>query len=232
MKEQNIKTVVLIGMPGSGKSTCAKSLAKYWDAHCLDSDSIIEKTFNQSITEIFAKQGEPFFRALEQAFVIHLANTLTQSQIDSPKSFDQKSMSPLTSYLDRETEAIKKKKNASLILSTGGGLPVHFDNLNLLMSFARVIYLHTKPEILAKRLSEDYSRPLLKAHESKISEEPIKEKVNRLDRITSLLSERESLYRMAHCTIDTSFQSHDEVVNVIIQKLNEWKSNEDFQKTV
>lgn len=57
--------LVLIGMPGSGKSTVGKALAKDMGRPFVDCDGEIERRAGKSIPEIFAQEGEAAFRALE-----------------------------------------------------------------------------------------------------------------------------------------------------------------------
>ncbi len=63
------KTVVLVGMMGAGKTAVGRALAQRLDVPFLDSDAEIVKAANMSISEIFARDGEPFFR-LKEAQVI------------------------------------------------------------------------------------------------------------------------------------------------------------------
>jgi 3-dehydroquinate synthetase/shikimate kinase len=58
--------VVLVGLPGSGKSVIGKRLAHRHGATFLDLDERIESEAGRSIPEIFAEDGEPAFRALER----------------------------------------------------------------------------------------------------------------------------------------------------------------------
>ncbi len=57
--------VVLIGLPGSGKTTSGRRLANRLGVAFADSDVLIEERAGQSVAEIFASQGEPAFRTLE-----------------------------------------------------------------------------------------------------------------------------------------------------------------------
>ena len=64
--------VVLVGLPGSGKSVVGKRLAHRHGAAFIDLDDAIERAAGRSIPEIFAEQGEPAFRALEREAVAAL----------------------------------------------------------------------------------------------------------------------------------------------------------------
>jgi len=59
---------VLIGMPGSGKSTIGRRLAKALQVPLLDSDAKIVETTGRSIAELFV-DGEQEFRRIEEAVV-------------------------------------------------------------------------------------------------------------------------------------------------------------------
>jgi shikimate kinase len=57
---------VLIGLPGSGKSTIGRRLAKSLDVALLDTDAAVEETTGRTIADIFASDGEPEFRRIEE----------------------------------------------------------------------------------------------------------------------------------------------------------------------
>ena len=57
---------VLIGLPGSGKSTIGRRLAKALGLSLLDTDAAIEETTARTIADIFANDGEPEFRRIEE----------------------------------------------------------------------------------------------------------------------------------------------------------------------
>lgn len=58
-------SIVLIGPPGSGKSTVGRSLAKRLERKFIDTDSLIEERTQRKIAEIFVDDGEDAFRLLE-----------------------------------------------------------------------------------------------------------------------------------------------------------------------
>jgi shikimate kinase len=60
---------VLIGLPGSGKSTIGRRLAKALDVTLLDTDIAIEQRTGRRIADIFANDGEPEFRRIEEEVV-------------------------------------------------------------------------------------------------------------------------------------------------------------------
>jgi shikimate kinase len=69
------KTVALVGMMGAGKTAVGKALAARLEVPFLDSDAEIEVAANMSVAEIFARDGEPFFRAKESQVIQRLLET-------------------------------------------------------------------------------------------------------------------------------------------------------------
>lgn len=61
-----MKTIVLTGMMGSGKTTVGKLLAEALNLEFIDIDTCVEQQENMSISEIFSTKGEPYFRNLEK----------------------------------------------------------------------------------------------------------------------------------------------------------------------
>jgi shikimate kinase len=68
--------VFLCGMMGSGKSTIGRDLARYLNVSFCDLDSIIEKELGKTIPEIFALNGEEFFRKTERELLIKKSQTV------------------------------------------------------------------------------------------------------------------------------------------------------------
>ena len=65
--------LVLIGMPGCGKSTIGKALAKELGKEFIDSDEEIRRVSSKEIPQIFAEAGEAGFRKLESEVIAELA---------------------------------------------------------------------------------------------------------------------------------------------------------------
>jgi len=61
-----MKNIFLIGMPSSGKSTIGKRIADALHYHFLDTDRMIVREEGRSIADIFAQNGEDYFREAER----------------------------------------------------------------------------------------------------------------------------------------------------------------------
>ncbi|WPR76415.1 shikimate kinase [Algoriphagus sp. NG3] len=62
--EKDLK-IVLVGLPGSGKSTFGKQLAAMLQFPYFDLDTLIEKKYRMKIPDIFSEYGEGEFRTME-----------------------------------------------------------------------------------------------------------------------------------------------------------------------
>lgn len=62
---RSVRNVLLIGMPGCGKSTIGKALAEQLHRPLSDLDALIEQKAGRPIPEIFREEGEEVFRRLE-----------------------------------------------------------------------------------------------------------------------------------------------------------------------
>ena len=65
--------VVLVGLPGSGKSTVGLLLGRQLNRQFLDFDTEIARREGMTIAEIFAQRGEPTFRELERSLTREVA---------------------------------------------------------------------------------------------------------------------------------------------------------------
>ncbi len=66
------KTIVFVGMMGAGKTAVGRTLAAQLGVVFRDSDHEIEEAANRTIAEIFARDGEPFFRRKESQVIRRL----------------------------------------------------------------------------------------------------------------------------------------------------------------
>jgi shikimate kinase len=65
--------ISLVGLPGSGKSTVGRQLARRLGLPFTDSDHAIEQRIGCSIGEFFEREGEPRFRDMEESVIRELA---------------------------------------------------------------------------------------------------------------------------------------------------------------
>ena len=70
-----MKKIILLGYMGCGKSTIANRLSKSTSIPYVDLDKRIEERANLSVSDIFEKLGEIYFRKLEREILIELLNT-------------------------------------------------------------------------------------------------------------------------------------------------------------
>lgn len=66
------RSIVLVGMMGAGKSSIGRRLASRLGVAFADADTEIETAAGMTIAEIFAKHGEPYFRAGEARVIARL----------------------------------------------------------------------------------------------------------------------------------------------------------------
>ncbi len=163
--------VALVGLPGSGKSTVGRQLARRLDENFFDSDHQIEQRLGCSIKTFFESEGEERFRDFE------------------------------TIVLDELTQG------SHGVLSTGGGAVLRPANRENLRSRCQVVYLHSSPEEVYRRLRHDTQRPLLQVADP-------------LERLRELHAVRDPLYReTAHFVIETGRPSISTLVNMIVMQL-------------
>ena len=66
---QKMRNIVLIGMPGCGKSTIGKRMAAELGKKFVDTDLLVEQKAGKSIPEIFKEEGEAVFREMEASVI-------------------------------------------------------------------------------------------------------------------------------------------------------------------
>lgn len=67
--------LALIGLPGSGKTTVGRQLARRLGLPFQDTDHVIEARLGCSIREYFEREGEPAFRDIEEATIRELSQS-------------------------------------------------------------------------------------------------------------------------------------------------------------
>ena len=163
--------IALIGLPGSGKSTVGRQLARRLQLAFFDSDQVIEERLGCAIRDYFEREGEASFRDVEAAVIDELT------------------------------------RQASGILSTGGGAVLRQANRDCLRERGYVVYLRSSPEELFRRLRNDVNRPLLQVADP-------------LGRLRDLYAQRDPLYReTAHFIVETGRPSVSTLVNMISMQL-------------
>lgn len=75
------KNIILIGMPGSGKTSIGKVVAQIKSRRFIDTDEYIEKKCRKSISEIINKKGEKKFQSIEEKMIKACAKRLFGSYI-------------------------------------------------------------------------------------------------------------------------------------------------------
>ena len=68
---QQMENIILIGMPGCGKTTIGRILAEATGKTFVDTDAEVEALAGKSISRIFAEDGQDAFRALESRVLAH-----------------------------------------------------------------------------------------------------------------------------------------------------------------
>ncbi|MDR2163846.1 MAG: AAA family ATPase [Clostridiales Family XIII bacterium] len=130
--------IVLIGMPGSGKSTLGKRAARALGMEFLDTDVLIEEHEMRPITEIFKVDGEAYFRDLE---------TLTIETVMKTAKVG--------------TRVGQEGETRGFILSVGGGAAESSVNAEFLHRIGKVIFIDRPLEALEKSIAYNGNRPLL-----------------------------------------------------------------------
>jgi shikimate dehydrogenase len=70
--KHRMENIILIGMPGCGKTTIARELGKTLNRKVIDADTQLVADYGMPITNIFSTQGEDAFRTMETAVLSQL----------------------------------------------------------------------------------------------------------------------------------------------------------------
>lgn len=129
------QNLVLIGMPGCGKSTIGKAVAGMLNKEFIDSDDEIVKKAGITIPEIFESEGEAGFRKIESQVIKELS--LKQSAVIATGG-----------------GAILNKRNVELL--KGNGIVVFIDRPLEMLVTTDDRPLSSNRELLEKRYNERY----------------------------------------------------------------------------
>ena len=106
------RNIFLVGFMGAGKSTVGKILADKIGYEFLDEDKVIEDRAGTTIAEIFAEQGEPYFRDMESETTESLASGDKQviatggGVVQRDRNWDAMKSNGITIYLKASVETI------------------------------------------------------------------------------------------------------------------------------
>lgn len=132
---KSLTVISLVGLPGGGKSTVGRQLARRIGARFLDSDAVLEERLGMPIRRFFEQFGEAAFRDREEAVIDELTRV--------------------------DPAALHADGTRALVLATGGGALLRPINRQRLHERTTVVYLRSTPEELYRRLRHDTQRPLL-----------------------------------------------------------------------
>ena len=113
-------------------------------------------------------------------------------------------------FRDVEEQVIGEILGASpmRVVATGGGSVLRQSNRDAMKAHATVVYLHTQPDDLARRLSRDTQRPLLQVADPR-------------QRLRELYAVRDPIYReVADIVVDTAHKSATMLVNLISMQID------------
>ena len=109
-------------------------------------------------------------------------------------------------FREIERKTLEQISDSKIVISTGGGAPCYFDNMDKMLRSGIVIWLTMKPKMLINRLmTGKYSRPLL----ADLSENEM------LNFIENQLDEREAFYQRAHIHVDVSSMNREKIDKLI-----------------
>lgn len=115
LMEKDAENIVLVGMPGSGKSTVARKLAAILHKPIIDTDNLIEEKAEKSIPQIFKDSGEDYFRSLESEAACEAGKSLSSviatggGIIKRQENFDALRQNGFIVFLNRPIENLATK---------------------------------------------------------------------------------------------------------------------------
>lgn len=107
--------IILLGFMGCGKSTVGKTLAKQLNFDFCDCDSLAEQRSKKTVSQIFADEGEAFFRKLETKIITELCSKQGQiiatggGAVLNSQNVEALRNSGIVVFLDVSSETVLKR---------------------------------------------------------------------------------------------------------------------------
>ncbi len=161
LKKRNI---VLTGMPGCGKTTIGKVLAKLTDKKFVDTDELIVQKSGLQITEIFKKFGEDYFRNLESEIIaeISLQNDLIISTgggaVLRKENVINLKHNGIIFFLDRELEQLLPTADRPLASSNEKIIKLYNERIEIYNETSDKKIRVIDPEITAKEILRNFRK--------------------------------------------------------------------------
>ena len=134
----DIKNIVLIGMPGSGKTTIGKALAQLLGRKFIDTDDEIVRKAHKSIPQIFEEGGEEAFRKIENEVISELSkNTGCVIATGGGCVLKEENLVPL-----RQNSLIYWLRRDTSLLPIDGRPLSQSDNLDEMLKTRTSAYMH------------------------------------------------------------------------------------------
>ena len=160
--------IYLVGFMAAGKTTVARALARRLGWQAADIDELIEQRERQTVADIFAKRGEPYFRALERTILMeqvaqrHVVVATGGGTFVDPQNRAAINSDGVSVWLDVPFERVVARVPAD------GRRPLAADRTQMERLFAlrqagyanarvRVDARGAHPEAIAERIMEDVS---------------------------------------------------------------------------
>lgn len=156
-----------------------------------------------------------------------LANSLGYDFLDLDKEIERIADKSINRIFDEKGEehfrglelsALQRiADRKDLVVSLGGGVLQSDNCFSLVISSGTLVYLHSSPLVLAKRLSHKTDRPLMKGENGeRLSREEIEKK------ILALLEKREPRYKTAQIMVETDTKRIGSTVEELTRKIERY----------
>lgn len=142
-----MKNIVLIGMPGCGKSTIGYRMSQKINYSFFDADKYLEEKENRIISDIFSKEGEEYFRKLETKYLEDLSKkeqiiiSTGGGAVKKKENIDILKQNGIIIFLDRTIEDISKEnhENRPLLQNIENLWKLYDERINLYRKYADII---------------------------------------------------------------------------------------------